>query len=347
MCPRKNGAVNAGPRRARRPDGEPRRRASLRHGATPPARASFRALGTLAVVSTARPGAIETAARLLLAELALVDAAASRFRPDSEVCRLARANGEPVVVSELLYQMVAAACEVAELTGGVVDPTVTEAMCRLGYDRDFSLLPRSGPAASGHPAPVPGRWSVRLDPERREVAVPPGLVLDLGSSGKAFAADRAARQLAGATGGGVLVSLGGDVAVAGEPPSGGWHVSIDARSDTRPDRARCAVSIREGGLATSSTTVRSWARGGRVLHHILDPWTGEPAPATWGLVSVAAPSCLLANAASTPAVVWGEDAVDRLIGMGVAARLVAADGGVTTLGGWPTARAKSGQNEER
>ena len=118
-------------------------------------------------------------------------------------------------------------------------------------------------------------------------------------------------------------------------PANGWHVSIDERSDREPGDARRAVRIERGGLASSSTVVRRWLRGGRRMHHVVDPWTGEPAAASWRLVSVAAPSCLLANAASTAAIVWGPEARDRLAGLGFPARLVAADGTVTVLGGWP------------
>lgn len=312
----------------------------------PPARAALRSLGSLAVVATVSPAAIEKATRLLIEELDRVDAAASRFRPDSEVQRLAAAGGRPAAVSALLYAMVNAACEVAELTGGAVDPTVGPALCRLGYDRDFALVaagagappqphPPSEPGPAGTGMPIAGWWTVELDPRQQRVRVPAGLVLDLGSSGKAFAADRAARHIAEATGSGTLVSLGGDVAVAGEAPEGGWHISIDERCDTAPERAALAVAVERGGLASSSTTVRAWTRNGRNLHHVVDPWTGEPAAAVWRLVSVAAPSCLVANAASTAAIVWGLDATDRLAGLGVAARLVGADGAVTLLGGWP------------
>ncbi len=134
---------------------------------------------------------------------------------------------------------------------------------------------------------------------------------------------------------GVLVSLGGDVAVAGDPPRDGWHVSIDERSDREPGDARRAVRIERGGLASSSTVVRRWSRGGRRMHHVVDPWTGEPAAASWRLVSVAAPSCLLANAASTAAIVWGAGGPRSSRRPRLPARLVAADGTVTVLGGWP------------
>ena len=96
-----------------------------------------------------------------------------------------------------------------------------------------------------------------------------------------------------------------------------------------PTRSWCC---RSGGLATSGTTSRSWTRGGRRVHHIVDPWTGEVAPTTWALVSVLAPTCLEANGWSTASIVWGDDAPGNLAAHGLSARLVAADGDVVIVG---------------
>ena len=159
------------------------------------------------------------------------------------------------------------------------------------------------------PAPAPGWWQVRLDRDDHTVAIPAGVHVDLGATAKALAADRSAVALPRALGCGVLVNLGGDVAVAGTAPTGGWAVGIAPRCTTPLDSVDQVVAVHAGGLATSGTTARAWVRNGRVVHHIIDPWTGEPARPVWSLVSTTAPSCVEANAWSTAAVVWGDDAV--------------------------------------
>ena len=176
---------------------------------------------------------------------------------------------------------------------------------------------------------------MRLDATDRTVSIPVGVHVDLGSTGKAFAADRSARRIAEALDCGVLVNLGGDVAVAGPAPEAGWGVGVALSSHTAPADADEVVVLRDGGLASSGTTARTWRRDGRTVHHIVDPWTGDVAPSTWALVSVLAPTCLEANGWSTAAIVWGEDAPDNLAAHAVAARLVAADGSVLFVGGWP------------
>jgi thiamine biosynthesis lipoprotein len=88
--------------------------------------------------------------------------------------------------------------------------------------------------------------------------IPSGGELDLGAVAKALAADRIAARVRAATGSGVLVSLGGDVAVAGAP-DGGWPVLVT--DDHRGvDCTGQTVGVADGGLATSSTTVRGWPR---------------------------------------------------------------------------------------
>ena len=184
-------------------------------------------------------------------------------------------------------------------------------------------------------ARVPGWQAVRLDLANGTVAVARGVQLDLGATAKAWCADRAAVRAAAATGAGVLVGLGGDIATAGPPPAGGWVVRIADRHDDPPGPSAPMVAISGGGLATSGTASRRWWRGGTLLHHIVDPATGRPATGGWRTVSVAGATCVDANVASTAAVVLGPGATAWLETRGLAARLVADDGSITTTGGWP------------
>jgi FAD:protein FMN transferase len=161
------------------------------------------------------------------------------------------------------------------------------------------------------------------------------VAIDLGATAKALAADRAAHAAHEAAGCGVLVSLGGDVAVAGPAPRDGWAVRVMEDHAGPQEAAGQTIAIRSGGLATSGTTVRRWRAGGVPRHHILDPRTGEPAAVTWRTASVAAASCVDANTASTAAIVRGADAAPWLLRHGLPARLVAARGRVLLVGAWP------------
>jgi FAD:protein FMN transferase len=299
-----------------------------------------RALGTFATLLIADPAALKPAWAMLTAELRAVDAACSRFRRDSELWRVNHAQGRPVQISPLLVEALTVALAAASLSNGDVDPTCGDALARLGYDRDFAQVRRNTSTLRHFPAPAPGWRSVELDAVLRVVRVPAGVVLDLGATAKALAADRAAVRIVAALGRGVLVNLGGDIRVAGDAPAGSWRVGIaddvsfDGTGDSDP--AGQAVMITSGGLATSGTAVRSWRRGAARFHHIIVPSTGLPAQSCWRAVSVAAATCVDANTASTAAVIRGEAAAGWLAGLGLPARLVRHDGDAVTVAGWPT-----------
>ena len=299
----------------------------------PPASCSFRALGTSAKVVTTVPQALPDAIVAVREEVDAIDRTCSRFRPDSELARLHDGAGEWVEVDPVLIEAIEVALRAAILTDGDVDPTVGESLLLVGYDRDFAGLDPDGPPIGALRA-APGWRTVEVDPAGSRVRIPRGVRLDLGATAKAFAADRSARAAFDATGSGVLVSLGGDIAVAGPPPRDGWEVGL-ADSHAASAEPGHTVRIAAGGLATSSTTVRRWLRGGLAVHHVVDPSTGRPANEVWRTVSVAAATCVDANVAATAAIVRGEPAALWLQRMGMPARLVRTDGSIVRTGGWP------------
>jgi thiamine biosynthesis lipoprotein len=134
-----------------------------------------------------------------------------------------------------------------------------------------------------------------------------------------------------------VVNLGADLRDPGPAPEAGWAIGIADDHRALAHETDQTVTIRQGAIATSSVATRRWVRAGTVCHHILDPGRGRPAATVWRTVSVSAGSCVIANTASTAAIVAGGDAVGRLVRAGLAARLVAADGSVVTVGGWPGA----------
>jgi thiamine biosynthesis lipoprotein len=300
---------------------------------------TFPALGTFATLLVTESGGLAPACDLLATELAAMDAACSRFRPDSELWRVNHAQGRPVPVSLLFADALAVALTAAALTDGDVDPTCGQCLVRLGYDRDFTQARQQTGPLRQPPEPAGGWRRVELDLSQQQVRVPAGILLDLGATAKALAADRAATAIRTAIGGGVLVNLGGDIRVAGDPPEGGWRVGIadDAGFDISTDsiEPRQVVMIRDGGLATSSPLGRTWRRDGAELHHIIDPSTGCPASSCWRTVSVAAASCVDANVASTAAILRGERAIAWLDELRLPARLVRHDGSTVTVAGWP------------
>ena len=304
---------------------------------------SFEALGSSATVAVTDDAALAQALELARAEVHAIDAAASRFRGDSEIERLCAQAGERVAVSPLLLEAITVAVRAAQLSEGAVDPTLGSELIAAGYDRDWRELAPAVPTAPEPPRPRVLRlnrlpaWSlIEVDRKKRTVRLPVGVRLDLGATAKALAADRAARTIAEALGCGALVSLGGDVATAGEPPGGGWSVRVSDSHRAAPGEPGQTIAIGRGGLATSSSTTRRWLHQGFNMHHIIDPRSGAPARSVWRTVSVSAASCVDANTASTGAIVMGRRAAAWLERSGLPARLVDHDGQIETVAGWPT-----------
>ena len=237
---------------------------------------SFPALGTTATLVVTDETVLQEARRVLDAVLAEVDEACSRFREDSELMRVNAHPGEVVPVGPVLRDALDVALRGACLTDGDVDPTVGRAVRVLGYDRDFSSVPAAGDALTCVVARVPGWQAIQIDHDAATAQVPRGVELDLGATAKAFAADRAAAAIVGTFDCAALVSLGGDVAVAGPAPADGWPVRVtddhaagprrparpwpSPSAGSRPPARRCG-----GGDAVtrSCTTSSTRAPGGR------------------------------------------------------------------------------------
>ena len=293
------------------------------------------ALGTSARVAVWPPGSLDPALAAADRVLAALDQQASRFRADSEISWLHRAGGGLFMISDGLAEAIGVALAAARWTGGLVDPTVGDALISLGYDRDFAAIDPACAGPPGPPVPAPGWHTVRLD--RSLLRLPEGVRLDLGATAKALGSDRAAGAAFAAAGrsGGVLVSLGGDIAVAGQPPRGGWPILVSDTPDPAGQARTQRIRLARGAVATSSTSCRRWLQAGQPRHHIIDPRTGRPADGRWRTVSVAAASCAAANAAATAAVVDGERAAGWLAAARLPARLVSRDGDVQCTSGWP------------
>jgi thiamine biosynthesis lipoprotein len=292
---------------------------------------NFEIWGLTGSLATENESQMEDATKRLWSWLDAFDAACNRFREDSELSRLNESHGETTPISATLELALVAALRAAEATGDMVDPTVLPALLALGYDRDFDDL-ASGDSTLEHvPVPAMGPSAIHLDLEEHTVVLDPPCRLDLGASAKALVVDLIASDIAES--GGVVVELGGDVAVRGEGPDGPWAIAV---SDALVlDGTEPRISLRNGGVATSSTAARTWRVGERTVNHIVDPRTGRCARGLYTTATVSASDCVLANAFATAALLWNEDASYHIAQAGWSARLVRRDGSLEFVGGWP------------
>jgi thiamine biosynthesis lipoprotein len=268
------------------------------------------------------------------ARLDELEARWSRFLPDSELCRLNRAAGAPVMVSHDTYYVVALAVGSWRSTAGRFDPTILDALEDAGYDRDFDAVATSNGASAspiGPPRPAPGCSGIELLPLVPAVQLPDGVRLDLGGIGKGCAADLVVAELLVAGAAGACVDLGGDIRVGGSgpEPDGTWTVAVDPALAPGRD-----LRLDTGAVATSTRMKRAWTRGRVARHHLIDPAVGAPAESELRSVTVvareAAPAEVLAKAAF---VAGAEDGPALLADQGVTGLLVHDDGRVEPLPG--------------
>ncbi|MEQ1785708.1 MAG: FAD:protein FMN transferase, partial [Acidimicrobiales bacterium] len=264
-------------------------------------------------------------------ELERLEQCWSRFRPDSELSQLVARAGTWVSISTELLGALTRARQLWERTAGAFDPTVGAALRSLGYDRSFSAIDRSDAGPWSAPAPAPGFAAVELDEDRSAARAPEGTELDLGGLGKGLAADWVTEGLVERGAAAALVGLGGDIRTAGTVPDGGWVIPV-------LDPFAGEVVWREEVLAaeavvTSTSLIRSWTRGGRTVHHILDPLTGQPSDTGVAAVVARGRQAWWAEGLAKAAMIVGEACAPSMLhGTGVSAVLFRTDGSTTEVG---------------
>jgi FAD:protein FMN transferase len=293
-------------------------------GRSSPVRRSIPVMGTVAEIAVVHrdarhaQGAIEAA----LAELRLVEATMTRFRDDSEVGRANRhAAGAPVAVSAGTAAVLVEALRWAAASGGRFDPALGRATAL------WEVTQRVEPPAPGALRRYAGEQlyrQVEVEARRGVSTVAfhlPEVGLDLGGIAKGYAVDRAVEALRGWGIRHALVSAGGDLYALGRSPTDDpWQVGI--RSPHDPSGLAGTLALEDRAVATSGDYERFFEHGGRRYHHLLDPRTGAPRESAARSVSVAADSCMAADAGST-AVFGCEGAA--------AARILAAGGRGTEI----------------
>ncbi len=248
----------------------------------------------------------------------------SRFLVDSDITRANQAGGEPVVVHEDTLAVVSRALDAWRQTEGRFDITTLPALVDAGYTHsstDHSAAPTVPGSRVGQSA-----W-VRVDYQHATLTVPATTAIDLGGIGKGFAADIVAEELieAGATG--VVVNVGGDVRVMGQPADdSSWYLGIE--DPTRPPDHLAFIRLEDGGVATSGTTIKKWATAsGGTAHHLIDPSRGAPSATTLLTATVIASDAATAEAFATSAMMMqGPQAAAMLDSVGLAGLVVASDG---------------------
>ena len=231
----------------------------------------------------------------------------SRFRVDSELTRLNRTSHWLVPVSETLWQVFQSSLIAEKYTDGLVTPTIATAVIESGYDRDFSLL--AGQVLSPfefEPPIVRSLASVSWDASTRSINLPEDIELDFGGIAKGWAAEQVVQRLKHF--GSVLMNCGGDIFMSGPLLNGNpWEIGLHRPFDRSNGYIGMMYFRQSCGVATSSTDRRRWMQGDQMRHHIIDPYTGQPAESDVVSATIVAPTAVEAETAAKSVLIRGSE----------------------------------------
>lgn len=227
----------------------------------------------------------------------------SRFRLNSELSLLNRTFDQPTRVSDVFWEVFQSALQADQLSDGLVTPTVLDSMIEAGYDRPFDTLPRdqihsmSPVMLADHPLSM-----VVADSSTRTITLPEGVRLDFGGVAKGWAAHETVERLKEY--GPCLMNAGGDIAVSGPRMDGSaWPIGVSNPFEAGADLE--VLYVKRGGVASSGKDRRHWNQNGVFRHHIINPYTGQPAETDLMRVTVVAPTVMEAEAAAKTAFILG------------------------------------------
>jgi thiamine biosynthesis lipoprotein len=240
----------------------------------------------------------------------------SRFDAESELNLINKRTGQPVQVSQTMWDVLQIALKAFQMSNGLVTPTLLSALETAGYDRSFKLLAEkeqpgfdkrfasmSSALASSALAPI-SFDQIEMVPQTRTICLPEGMLLDLGGVAKGWAAHEAMRSLKSY--GPVLINAGGDIAISGLQVNGDpWSVGII--DPFNPDQHVEMLYVGRCGVATSGRDYRRWQKNGIWQHHIIDPRTNQPAQSDIIASSIVAPTVWEAEAAAKVVLILGSD----------------------------------------
>ena len=228
----------------------------------------------------------------------------SRFRYDSELSQLNRTSDQPVHVSQTLWDVFQASLFADQATGGLVTPTVLDAVVMAGYDRPFDELP----ANTGYLdlwTEIQPLSLVLYEEDLHSICLPANIHLDFGGVAKGWAAHQTTERLK--VSGPALMNAGGDIAISGLRLDGEpWPIGIS--NPFEPSQDLMTLHLRGGGVATSGKDRRRWMQGGLMNHHIIDPRTGQSAQTDILRATVIAPTVMEAEAAAKSIFLLGSEA---------------------------------------
>lgn len=270
-----------------------------------PAARDFFAMNTYIRLEAYGDGA-EDALALAQARIEELEGLWSVTDETSEIYAVNHSGGQPVSVSEDTAELVSFALEMAEKTGGALEPTIYPVLTAWGFTTNEHRVP-SQEEIDRLLASVDYR---RVSVDGNTVQLEPDMMLDLGAVGKGYASDEVAALLREEGITSALLDLGGNIMMIGSRPDGGdWRLGL---KDPFADENIGILEVSDCAVVTSGNYENYFSGAdGRMYGHIINSRTGYPADNGLASVTIISQDGKLCDSLSTALFVMGKDgAVD-------------------------------------
>lgn len=251
------------------------------------------------------------AAKLAFERVGQLNLIFSDYEPESELNQLCRKAGSgPVPVSDELFEVLTASKALAELSGGLLDPTAAPVIRIWRKARRDRTMP--DPAALQSALAKVGYANLKLDPAAKTAELTlAGMQLDLGSIAKGYVGDEAIGVLKAHGFGRAIFEAGGDM-VAGDAPAGqaGWLVEPEGQPPGPGGQP--PMRLANEAMAISGASQQVVEIDGKRVGHVIDPRSGEPI-STRGVCLVRSPRGRDADPLATLGTLVGGDELNALL----------------------------------
>ncbi|GMA65600.1 FAD:protein FMN transferase (plasmid) [Alicyclobacillus fastidiosus] len=237
--------------------------------------------------------------------MTLLESRLSRFREDSELSLINVRSGQWVEVSADTLAVLDLANDYFERTNGLFNPFLGHVMNNLGYSVTFKDIDNETKELFRveYPYLPPIRSPLQLDKTTSHVRLDNGFKLDLGGIAKGWIVEQTADVLLRNDVFNFVCNAGGDIVCKGTNNGAPWVVGI-----TDPFHSHQSIfnlDVFNVSVATSGTYNRKWSYNGRDVHHIIDPFLGEPVQTDIVSCTVVHPSLVEAEVLAKVAIILG------------------------------------------
>lgn len=232
----------------------------------------------------------------------------STFNKNSVISKI-NAN-EEVVLDTLFTNMFNKAQEISRITDGAFDITVAPLVNAWGFGFDPSSDKKwLSTAEIDSIKQFVGYEKVWIE-GGKVVKADPRVMLDASAIAKGYGCDLVAEYLRSMGCENFMVDIGGELVVGGVNPNGSkWRIGVSKPQNEAGNAMAEVLEVTDCAVATSGNYRQNYQTEEGMVGHTIDPRTGRPAVNNIVSATIIAPTCMVADAFATAAMVISDSTI--------------------------------------